>query len=131
MNEIGSGLNYRIAVDIVKNRMYSWFFGEIMRLEDNPDLLSDVEKACRSLKAGFTAFSDLSEVKMLGLPDVAQNVQTIILNCGVSKVASVWKRESFSKLVVDSSAQKAGSYAEKRRTFFDQAEAEAWLDGRA
>ncbi|MCA1960408.1 MAG: hypothetical protein LDL33_06400 [Desulfomonile sp.] len=131
MNEIGSGLNYRIAVDIPKNRLYTWFFGEIMRVEDNPELLSDVEKACRSLKAGFTAFSDLSGVKMIGLPDIAQGVQTIMLNCGVSKVASVWKQESFSKLVVDSSAQKAGSYAEKRKTFFDHTEAEAWLDGRS
>lgn len=130
MIEIGSGLNYRIAVDPLKNRIYYWFFGNIMRVEDNPRLLEDVEKGCRQLAPGFTALADMQEVKMLGLPDVAQGVQSILLKTGVSRVASVWSQDSFSKLVIDTSAQKVGSaYADKRKVFSSLAEAEAWLAG--
>jgi len=132
MTEIGSGANYRVGVDPMKNRMYFSYFGEIMSAEANAHMVSHAEDACRHLTPGFTVLADFLGVKMLGLPDVAQRVQLALLNGGVGKVASVWNKASFSKLVVDTSAQKVGdAYSDKRKTFFDLAEAEAWLDGKA
>jgi len=130
MTEIGSGLNYRFVVDPLKNRLYAWFFGDFMRSEDNPRLVDHAEEACRRLKPGFTMLTDFLEVKMVGLPDVTQRVQAVLLNYGVARVAAVWSTESFSKFVIDSSAQKVGdAYAEKRKSFTSLSEAERWLDG--
>ena len=129
MIEIGSGANYRIAVDTMKNRLYFSFFGDLMRAEDGAHLLKHTDEALRKLKPGFTMLGDMVGVKMLGLPDVALQVQTILVEAGVSRIAAVWSRESFSKLVVESSAQKVGAaYTDKRKSFTDVAEAEAWLD---
>jgi len=129
MTEIGSGGNYRFAVDPTKNRLYAWFFGDFMRAEDNPHLVEHAEQACKRLKPGFTMLTDFLEVKMVGLPDLTQRVQAVLLSYGVSKVAAVWSRESFSKHVIDSSAQKVGdAYAEKRRSFISLSDGEAWLD---
>jgi len=129
MTEIGAGRNYRIAVDPMKNRMHTWYVGEFMRTEDNPRFLDHTKEACGRLKPGFTVLADMVDLKMMGLPDVAQLVQATLLDSGVARVAAVWSKESFSKLVVDSSAQKVGeSYAGKRKSFASRAEAEAWLD---
>ncbi len=67
---------------------------------------------------------------MLGVPDIVQELQETVMAAGLRKLASVWDRDSFAKLVVDSSAQKVagGAYEEKRKVFHTRAEAEAWLD---
>lgn len=130
MEEIGSGLNYRLTVDKLKNRMYLWCFGELMSAAANEPMVSHVRDACTVLNPGFTVLADFLEVKLLGLPDITQRVQTALLNGGVGKVATVWNKESFSKLVVDSSADKIGdAYAAKRKAFANRAEAESWLEG--
>jgi hypothetical protein len=65
---------------------------------------------------------------MMGLPDMIESLQAFLLASGVKRIATVWKADSFSKLVVDSQARKVGdSYTEKRQSFSDRAEAEAWL----
>jgi len=131
MIEIGSGANYRIAADAMKNRLHFWFFGDLMREGDNPQFRDHTEEAIRRLNPGFTVIGDMAELKMLGLPDMAQELQVRLLNAGVARVASVWSRESFSKLVIESAAQKAGdAYVEKRKAFTSRAQAEAWLDGK-
>lgn len=130
MIEIGSGRNYRIAVDTMRNRLYIWYSGEVMRSTENPQLLVHAQEACRSLKPGFSVLADYLEMTMLGLPDVIASVQATLLDSGVNRVATVWKADSFSKIVIDSQAQKVGhAYAEKRKPFSDRAKAEAWLDG--
>jgi len=130
MDDLASGPNYRIAADRLKNRLYFWFFGSIMKPEANARLGHDTREACGRMKPGFTALVDLMGLTMLGLPDMAQRFQSTLLKAGVTKVASVWDKASFSKIIVDSSAQKLGEdYAERRKTFFDRAEAETWLDG--
>jgi len=129
MLDVGSGRNYRIVVDTSKNRLYLLCSGDFMRAEDNPHIVEHADQACRRLNPGFTMVSDFLEMKTFGLPDVAQRVQAILMSAGVSKIATVWGSDSFSKLIVDSSAQKMGeTYAERRRSFPSRAEAETWLD---
>ena len=130
MQEIGSGPSYRLEVDIPKNRIYLSFFGDALSDASVVGLLPAVKAACDLMKPGFTALADFTEMKLLGLPDVAQKVQISISNAGVRKVASVWGHESFAKIVVNSSAEKVkgGEYSERRKVFKDRAEAEAWLD---
>jgi hypothetical protein len=129
MEEIGSGTNYRISFDKAKNRIYFWFFGDIMNPAGVAGLPGDLKKAVQLARPAFTGLADFSDMKLLGLPDVAQDTQATLVAGGIKKVASVWNRESFAKFIVDSTAAKVGDkYSEKRKIFFDRAEAEAWLD---
>lgn len=130
MIEIGSGGNYRIAVDPVRNRLYIWYFGELIRATENPLMVQHAQEACQRLKRGFSVLADFSDLTMMGLTDVIAGIQTALHNSGVDRVAAIWRTDSFSKLVVDSQAQKVGdAYADKRKNFFDRSEAEAWLEG--
>jgi hypothetical protein len=66
---------------------------------------------------------------LLGLPDIAKQVQEVLAEANVHKVASVWSREGFAKVLVGRSAdQAAGGYSAKRKVFSDLGEAETWLD---
>jgi len=130
MKEIGSGPSYRVEVDTVKNRIYFSFFGDALGEASVAGLIDAVEAACALMKPGFTSLADFTEMKLLGLPDVARQTQVTISNAGVRKVASIWNHESFAKIVVDSSAEKdkSGEYSEKRKVDTDRAEGEAWLN---
>jgi hypothetical protein len=130
MKEIGSGPSYRVEVDTLKNRIYFSFFGDALGEASVAGLIDAVEAACALMKPGFTSLADFTEMKLLGLPDVARETQVTISHAGVRKVASIWNHESFAKIVVDSSAEKvmSGEYSEKRKVFTDRAEGEAWLN---
>lgn len=130
MQEIGSGPNYRVEVDTAKNRIYFWFFGDVVQVSGAAHLPNDTKAACDLMRPGFTSLADFTGMKMLGVPDVVHQVQATLLSAGLRKVASVWNAESFAKFIVDSSAQKlkSGEYDAKRRVFKDRSEAEAWLD---
>jgi hypothetical protein len=130
MQDIAKGRGFRVAVDTAKNRIYFWIFGDAVKISGSSPMPNYTEKACDLMKPGFTLLADFSEMKMLGLPDVVQQVQSRLLNAGIRKVASVWSEESFAKFIVDSSAQKlkSGEYSERRKVFKDRIEAEAWLD---
>jgi hypothetical protein len=129
MQEIGSGPSYRVEVDMPKNRIYLWFFGEAVNDASVAGLLEAVKGACDLMKPGFTGLADFTDMKLMGLPDVAQKTQTLLMEAGLRKLASVWDHESFAKIIVDSSAQKvkSGEYSERRRVFKNRVEAEAWL----
>jgi hypothetical protein len=130
IEEMGSGSNYRISIDKTKNRLYILVLGEAMTSSGVQGLVPAVKAGCAALKPGFTAVADFLEMTLLGLPDVVRDVQETIMAAGLRKLASVWHKETFAKMVVDQSAQKAagGSLAEKRRVFHSRDEAEAWLD---
>jgi hypothetical protein len=130
MKEIGVGPTYRIEIDTAKNRIYFWFFGDLVSDASVAGMLDAAKAAISLMKPRFTAFADFTEVNMLGLPDIARQLQTTLLNGGLRKVASVWSHESFAKIIVDSSAQqvKSGEYSDRRKVFKDGVEAEAWLD---
>ncbi len=130
MKEIGSGPTYRIMIDKTKNRIYFSFFGDLVKDASVAGLLDATKASSALMEPGFTALADFREVNLLGLPDIAQKVQMTLLEAGLRRVASVWSHESFAKIIIDSSAQKAGSgmYSEKRKVFKDEVEAEAWLD---
>jgi hypothetical protein len=128
MQEIGSGTNYRISVEKPKNRIYFWFFGDLLDPAGIAGLSNDLNAAIGVTKPGFTALADFSAVNLLGLPDAAKQTQTTLASANVKKVASVWQRESFAKYVIDSTAHKVDTYQEKRKVFFSRAEAEKWLD---
>ena len=130
MTEVGSGSKYRIAVDVTKNRLYTWFKGELIASSDAAGLLETTKTAFTMLKPGFTSLTDFMEVTLLGLPDVMQSAQRLLASSGLSKSATVWTNEGFAKIIVDSGAQKVseGSFATKRRSFRSRVEAEAWLD---
>ena len=130
MKEVGSGSKYRVAVDVAKNRIFTWFKGELISSSDAAGLLDSTRKACDMLKPGFTSLADFTEVALLGLPDVMQDAQRLLASSGLSKSATVWATESFAKIVVDSEAKKVteGSFSKKRRAFMSRADAEAWLD---
>ena len=130
MLEMGLDTNYRVAVDKSKNRLYVWALGEIMSPKGVQGMVPATKTACEALKPGFTAVVDFTGMKMLGVPDIVQKLQETVMAAGLGKLASVWDRETFAKLVVDSTAQKVagGTYQEKRKAFHTRAEAEAWLD---
>jgi hypothetical protein len=130
MQEIGSDANYRVAADKTKNRLYLWALGEIMGSKGIEGMVPATKTACGVLKPGFTALVDFTEIKMLGVPDIVRELQETVMAAGLRKLASVWDRETFAKLVVDSSAQKVagGAYDTKRMVFHSRAEAEPWLD---
>ena len=88
-----------------------------------------MKEASSRLAADFTCLADFTEVGLLGLPDIAQQVQETLAAAHVRKVASVWSKEGFAKIVVQRSANHAaGGYSEKREVFSDLTVAEAWLD---
>ena len=130
MKEIEASSHYRVEIDTAKNRFYLSLIGDVLTDAHVAGMMDAIQTAIGLLKPGFTAVGDFTELKLLGLPDVSQQVQTTLLNGGLRKVASVWSHEGFSKIVVDSSAGKikSGQYSEKRKVFTDRAEAEAWLD---
>jgi hypothetical protein len=130
IKEMGSGPNYRITIDAARNRLYILVLGEAMTTNGVQGLVPAVKAGCDTLKPGFTAVADFLEMTLLGLPDVVRDVQETIMAAGLRKLASVWHKETFAKMVVDQSAQKAagGGLTEKRRVFYSRDEAEAWLD---
>ncbi len=129
MIETARGLNYVMRIDTSKNRLRVKFFGDITDPAENKDIPANVKDACTRLAAGFTCLADFTEVGLFGLPDIAQQVQETLAVVHVRKVASVWSKEGFAKIVVQRSADHAaGGYAEKRKVFSDMAEAEAWLN---
>jgi hypothetical protein len=129
MQEIGSGPNYRVEVDTATNRIYLRFIGDIVSDAQVTGLPEAVKVACAAVKPQFTTLADFTEMKLLGLPDVVQQLQMTLLNAGLRKLASVWDHETFAKMVVDSAAQKvkSGEYSERRKVFKNRIEAEAWL----
>jgi hypothetical protein len=129
MREIGSGPNYRVEVDTAKNRIYLRFLGDIVSEAAVAGLQEAVSAACAIVKPQFTTLADFTEMKLLGLPDIVQQLQMTLLNAGLRKLASVWDHETFAKIVVDSAAQKvkSGEYSERRKVFKNKIEAEAWL----
>jgi hypothetical protein len=130
MQEIGSGKNHRVAVDISKNRIYFWFFGDALAAVNLDLLPRDARTARDMLKPDFTILADFTEMKLLGLTDQVTAVLGILGVEDLRKAAEVWPQESFAKFVVNSLAQKVkdGAFAKKTRAFKDRAEAEAWLD---
>jgi hypothetical protein len=129
MKEIGAGPHHRVEVDTAKNRMYLTFFGDALRDAAAAGLRDEIQAAIALMKPGFTALGDFTEINLLGLPDIVQQLQATILNAGVRIAASVWSHESFAKIIVDSSAQKvSGEYSERRKVFKNRVEAQAWLD---
>ncbi len=109
MKEIEASSHYRVQIDTVKNRLYLSLLGDILTDADVDGMLDAIQTAIKLLKPGFTAVGDFTEMNLLGLPDVSQDVQMTLLNGGLRKVASVWSHEGFSKIVVDSSAGKVKS----------------------
>ncbi|MGO9120832.1 MAG: hypothetical protein ACLQPD_24880 [Desulfomonilaceae bacterium] len=130
MKEIEASPHYRVEVDTAKNRLYLSLFGDVLTDADVAGMLDGVQTAIDLLKPGFTAVGDFTGLNLLGLPDISQEVQRTLFNGGLRKVASVWSREGFAKIVVDSSARKvnSGHYSEKRKVFTSRVEAEVWLD---
>ena len=106
MQEIGSGKNHRVAVDISKNRLYFWFFGDALTVANLDLLPGDTTKARNMLKPGFTILADFTEMKLLGLTDQVSAVLGIVGGEDLHKAAQVWTKESFAKVVVSSLAQK-------------------------
>jgi hypothetical protein len=129
MQEIGVGPHHRVEVDTAKNRIYLTFFGDALSDAAAAGLRDEIQAAISLMKPGFTALGDFTEMNLLGLPDIVQQLQATIVNAGVRKAASVWSHESFAKVIVDSSAQKvSGEYSERRKVFKSRVEAEAWLN---
>jgi hypothetical protein len=130
MKEIGTGPHHRVEVDAAKNRIYLTFFGDALTDTAAAGLRDSLQAAITLMKPGFTALGDFTEMNLMGLPDVARQLQTSLSSAGVKKAASVWSHESFAKMLIDSSAQKVkeGEYSAKRKVFKNRAEAEAWLD---
>src|SRR5208283_155413 len=106
MREIGSGKNHRVAVDISKNRIYFWFFGDALTAANLDLLPRDARTARDMLKTDFTILADFTEMKLLGLTDQVTAVLGILGVEDLRKAAGVWPQESFAKFVVNSLAQK-------------------------
>ncbi len=129
MNEIGSTKNFRVAVDKSKNRMLLVLSGDAVGAKENQDAPLIVQKACTELRPGFTCLGDQTQLKLFALPDIAREIMKVMMNAGVGKVASVWAKESFSKVVVGFAAKATGDeYLLRRKSFTDIDSAKAWLD---
>src|SRR5271157_2302649 len=105
MQEIGSAPNYRVEVDTATNRIYLRFIGDIVSDAQVTGLPEAVKAASAIVKPQFTTLADFTEMQLLGLPDVVQQLQMILLSAGLRKLASLWDHETFAKIVVDSAAQ--------------------------
>ncbi|MBI5249336.1 MAG: hypothetical protein HY912_07560 [Desulfomonile tiedjei] len=129
MEEVGSTAQVKVFIDKKKNRIFFVFAGDILDASASEPLPAITRKACEQLKQGFTCLADFARLNLLSLPDIAEKVQGELLRAGVQKVASVWAKDSFAKMVVDRSSEKVGSeYDSRRKPFMDRALAEKWLD---
>lgn len=126
MQEIAKNQYYTIQIDPAKNRIYLTIYGTWGKPENVPGYISDIEKAIRGLKPGFTIVTDASELgpvtQELGKIHVA--AQEKLNNSGLDKTAEIVK-SGLTRMNIDSFARKSKM---KKQVFDNRKEAEAWLD---
>lgn len=129
MTIVASSDFYALRSDTLKNRVYLELKGEVFERSKFESIPTQVREVCRSLKPGFTCVADFKGVTLFALPDIAAEVQKVLLEEGVRRVASVWGEQLLAKLALDKAADKAGdTYVDRRKVFTDRAAAEAWLN---
>lgn len=129
MIETARGQNYVMSIDTQKNRVRVRLIGDLVDAAANNDLPAHLMDACSRLAPGFTCLADFTEIGLLGLPDIVREVQETLVKADLRKIASVWTKEGFAKVVIQRAAEQTGAgYSEKRKVFSDLGEAEAWLD---
>jgi hypothetical protein len=125
MKTVASTDHYVIEVDESKNRLHFRMKGSWTDAAKVPAWLGDVSKALTHLSPGFTELIDWTEVGAITLTDYIAGAQDLAMKAGLRKAARLYTEERFLKTQMDVLSQKTGFPV---KSFFDRAEAEAWLD---
>lgn len=129
ITEIANTDYYNMAVDLEKNRCYLRIQGFWGARSNVPHYLGHCQQLIEHLQPGFTAVVDLTHSKIPSeeARQLHEQAQHLFILAGLSRTAEVHPSEdtifsrSFDQLA--SATQLQG-----RQTFFNQQEAEAWLD---
>jgi len=125
MKTVASHDSYSIAVDEGKNRMYLTMRGSWTNVKQVPHWLDDLSAAIKLCRRGYTQLIDWRQSPAILLTDHIADAHKLSMEAGLRKAARLYDRESFLKHQMDRLTEKTG-YPVK--SFFDQAEAEAWLN---
>lgn len=125
--EIVKREKYRMAVDLMKNRIYYTMFGFWQSPADVPNLLQDWEKTLTKVSQGFTVLADLTQSKPAGqsVMPLFEQVQSMLITAGLKKSAELFGESAIVILGAGRLAKHSGIY---RQSFTDRGKAEAWLD---
>src|SRR5690606_27874075 len=118
--------SYTLNVVLDKNRIYLKIKGYWRSTETVPNYIADWRKALILVRKQFTVLTDASEMKTHPKPvrDLHEEVQKMINNAGVSKVAEV-VNDDITEMQLNSMAR---STRFVRKNFRNIEEAEKWLD---
>ena len=128
MEKIASHDKYSIEVDKNKNRIFLKILGFWAKPEDVPNYVNDVKKAADQVTKGFTIITDVTDMKPppVEVNKVHEEAQKSLIEAGLDRVAEVVSEDVLKKMVVDRMSKGSGM---QKKTFANQNEAIAWLDG--
>jgi hypothetical protein len=116
---------YTIAVDPAKNRIHFTMRGTWTKRDDFRNWLNDVKAAVDACSPGFTELIDWRESTGILMTNEIEEAQKMAVKGGLRKAARLYDRQTFLKTQMDQLTEKTGFPV---KSFFDQAEAEDWLD---
>ena len=125
MNTVVSTEFYTIAVDQGKNRIHFTMRGSWTNPKEISGWLDGLAAAIKLCKPGFTEPIDCIQSTGILLTDQIGDAQKLAMKAGLRKAARLYERETFLKFQMDHLTEQTGFPV---KSFFDQAQAEAWLD---
>ena len=127
MQQIAKTKYYTLAVDTLKNRLYSSKAGFWDAAIDRGQFLHDLEQALRQVSEGFTMLSDLAQLQVMS-PEWVKTViatQKRFTDAGCFGKALIFPDTMVATLQAKRILQSSGM---RKKTFPSQDAAEAWLD---
>jgi hypothetical protein len=123
-----SNNKYVIKTDKGKNRLYLSILGFWASPNDVPNYVSDLDKASKELKNGFTIVTDVSNMKppAIEVNAIHEQAQKLLMRAGLARTAEVVpKTARIQKMAVDQYSKHSGM---QKETFYSVDEAEEWLN---
>ena len=127
MHQIAKTPRYTLAVDPIKNRLYSAKIGFWQDIFDNPDFIEHIHQAIQHLSKGFTILSDLTQLQVLSHEwvEVMIEVHKIFVKADCAGKAEIAPETAVARLQFKRIAESSGI---QKQEFASKVEAEAWLD---
>jgi hypothetical protein len=119
---------YEITTDRMKNRIYIALLGFWASRAEVPNYLSDIEKAAKELRKGFTVVVDITNVKpwVIEINALQEEAQKFLMKAGISNaVEVVADADRLKKMTVNQISSKTGI---EKKMFPSIEEADRWLD---
>ncbi len=128
MKEIADNTYYSIYVDKLKNRVYLTVKGFWKNQAVVSNYLEDIKKATNEeTSPGYTILTDVTQMRTPP-QDVAElhiEAQKICVESGLRKTAELLEKNVAAQMALERYSKHSGM---KKRSFYDKAKAEAWLD---